>query len=157
SRSISWIGRWKMLDNLRRTLYPPAALITLIAGWTLPFASSAIWTNFIVGTIAFPSLFHFITGLLPPRRGISKRSHFRALMTDLPIAASQLALSVAFLAHQAWVMADAILRTLARMLWTRRRLLEWVTAAQAKAGLSLHLAAFYRQMAAAVAISGGTA
>ena len=33
------IGRWKMLDNLRRTLSAPAAVLTLLAGWTLPFAS----------------------------------------------------------------------------------------------------------------------
>ena len=157
SRSISWIGRWKMLDNLRRSLFAPAALLILIAGWTLPFASSAVWTHFIVGTIAFPPLFHFVTGLLPQRLGISKRTHLRTLMTDLTIAASQVALTVAFLAHQAWLMADAILRTLARLFWTRRRLLEWVTAARAKAGLSLDLAAFYRHMAAAVAISGGVA
>ena len=155
SRSISWIGRWKMLDNLRRSLSAAAACLTLIAAWLLPFASSAVWTHFVVGTIAFPALFHFVTGLLPPRRGISKRSHFRALITDLTIAASQIALTMTFLAHQAWLMADAILRTLVRVIWTRRRLLEWVTAAKAKAGLNLDLAAFYRQMAGAVAISGG--
>ena len=34
--AIPLIGRWKMLDNLRRTLSAPAAFLTLIAGWTLP-------------------------------------------------------------------------------------------------------------------------
>ena len=54
--SIPLIGRWKMLDNLRRTLSAPAAFLTLIAGWTLPFASPVIWTMFVLATIAIPPL-----------------------------------------------------------------------------------------------------
>ena len=48
------ISRWKMLDNLRRTLSAPAAFLTLIAGWTLPFASPLIWTTFVLAAIAIP-------------------------------------------------------------------------------------------------------
>ena len=54
--SISLISRWKMLDNLRRTLSAPAAFLTLMAGWTLPFASPVIWTTFVLATIALPAL-----------------------------------------------------------------------------------------------------
>ena len=49
-------------------------------------------------------------------------------------------LGFTFLAHQAWLMVDAIVRTLARLYVTRRNLLEWVTAAQAKASRDLDLA-----------------
>ena len=66
---------------------------------------------------------------------------------------SQIALLVAFLAHQAWVMADAILRTLFRLIVSRRKLLEWVTAAQAKISPRLDLSGFYRQMAGGVGLA----
>src|SRR5439155_893823 len=56
-------------------------------------------------------------------------------------------------AHQAWLMSDAIVRTLLRVYITRRRLLEWVTAAQAKAGLRLDLLGFCRRMAGGVALA----
>jgi len=56
---------------------------------------------------------------------------------DLFLAASQTALTLTMLAYQTWLAADAITRTLARVYGTRRRLLEWVTAAQATAGLRL--------------------
>ena len=79
--SIPLIGRWKMLDNLRRTLFAPAAFVTLIAGWTLPFASPLIWTTFVLACIAIPSLLHVFFGAIPHRRGISKRSHARAVTT----------------------------------------------------------------------------
>ena len=41
---------------------------------------------------------------------------------------------IVFLAHQAWLMGDAILRTLVRLTVTRRHLLEWVPAAHAAFG-----------------------
>ena len=46
--AIPAIGRWKMLDNLRRTLSAPAAVLALLAGWTLPFEAAAIWTVFVL-------------------------------------------------------------------------------------------------------------
>ena len=114
--SIPLIGRWKMLDNLRRTLSAPAAFLTLIAGWTLPFASPVIWTTFVLACIAIPALLPVLTGLIPHRRGISKRSHARAVGTDLLLAVSHVGLTVTLLADQAWLMADAISPdTLARL------------------------------------------
>jgi len=151
--SIPLIGRWKMLDNLRRTLFAPAAFLTLIAGWTLPFAAPSIWTTFVLACIAIPALLQVLIGAIPRRRGISKRSHARAVGTDLMLAASHIGLTVTLLAHQAWLMTDAIVRTLTRVYVTRRKLLEWVTAAQAKSGFDLSLRSSYRRMSAAVALA----
>ncbi len=36
SAALPAIGRWKMLDNLRRTLSAPSAILALLAGWLLP-------------------------------------------------------------------------------------------------------------------------
>jgi cyclic beta-1,2-glucan synthetase len=150
---IPAISRWKMLDNLRRTLSAPAAFLTLIAGWTLPFASPVIWTAFVLAAIAIPPLLPVLTGLIPHRRGISKRSHLRAVGTDLVLAVSQIGLTVALLAHQAWLMTDAIVRTLFRVYVTRRKLLEWVTAAQAKSAFYVTLGSVYHWMGGAVVLA----
>ena len=61
---------------------------------------------------------------------ITTRSHFSALASDIVNAASQTALLVAFLPHQAWLMLDAIGRTMYRLFVSRRRLLDWTTSAQ---------------------------
>jgi cyclic beta-1,2-glucan synthetase len=147
------ISRWKMLDNLRRTLSAPAAFLTLIAGWTLPFASPLIWTTFVLAAISIPPLLPVLTGLIPHRRGISKRSHLRAVGTDLVLAVSQIGLTVTLLAHQAWLMTDAIVRTLFRVYITRRNLLEWVTAAQAKSTFYITLGSVYHRMGGAVVLA----
>jgi cyclic beta-1,2-glucan synthetase len=151
--SIPPISRWKMVDNLRRTLTAPAAVLTLIAGWTLPFASPVIWTIFVVAVFAIPAFLPVLSGLIPPRRGISKRSHARAVGMDLALAMARVGLTVTFLAHQATLMTDAILRSLFRLYVTRRKLLEWVTAAEAKASLDMTLGSVYRVMGGVVVLA----
>jgi cyclic beta-1,2-glucan synthetase len=146
------IGRWKMLDNLRRSLSAPASVAALIAGWILPLQAAVLWTGFILSTIALSTLFPVLSAIVPRRPRITARSHLRALAADVRLALSLTALLVVFLAHQAWLMGDAIGRTLFRLLLSHRHLLDWVTAAQATVGPRLDLAGFYRQMSGGVAV-----
>jgi cyclic beta-1,2-glucan synthetase len=155
-RAIPWIGRWKMLDNLRRSLSAPAAFAALVAAWTLPLAPAAAWTGFVVAMLATPAFLPFFLGLVPRRSGISKRSHLLAVAEDLMVALRQVVFVLILLPHQAWLMGDAIARTLWRLV-RRRRLLEWVTAARASLGPRLDLPGFYRHMAGAVLLTAGVA
>ena len=150
---IPIIGRWKIIDNLRRTLSAPAAFLTLVVEWLLTPASPLVWTGFILGTVAIPALLPFLIGLTPRRRGISLRSHIRGVLSDLGLGVSQIALSFIFLTYQAWLMTDAILRTLARLFITHRNLLEWVTAAQSKFSEESKLPGIYRRMAGGIAVA----
>src|SRR6267378_633242 len=117
--ALPLIGRWKMLDNLRRAL---STLLPVLAA------------------------------IVPRRARVTTRSHLRGLAADVRLALSQTALLVVFLAHQAWLMADAIGRTLFRLLVSHRHLLDWVTAGQAMVSPRLDLLGFYRQMNGGVAI-----
>ena len=148
------IGRWKMLDNLRRSLSPPSVVVALIAGWAMPFQDAAVWTGFILSTIILPPLIPVIVDIAPRRPGVALWSHFRALGAEMRLALIQSGLMIVLLAHQAWLMGDAILRTLVRLTITRRRLLEWVPAAHAAFGHRPSVWHFYRRMIGAVAISG---
>src|SRR6267142_1271742 len=76
---------------------------------------------------------------------------------DLWLALSQTALAVTFLAHQAWLMTDAIGRTVFRLFVSRRRLLEWVSAAHANLSPRLDLLGSYRRMIGSVVIAIGAA
>jgi len=151
--SIPLIGRWKMMDNLRRTLSAPAALLALIAGWTLPMAAAAVWTGFVLATFAIPTLLPALIGIVPRRLGLAQRKHWRAVIADFALSASQVALLMILLAHQAWLMTDAIVRTLFRLFVRQRRLLEWVTAAQARHRTQLALRGYYRWMSGGIALS----
>ena len=128
----SLIARWKIFDNLRRSLLAPAMLLLMIAGWTVLPGPAAWWTLFAVLVLAFPIYAHVTTGLLLHPRGIAWTSHFWSVWGDLRAHTLQVALSISFLAHQAGLMTDAIARTVYRKLISGRHLLEWTTAAQAE-------------------------
>jgi cyclic beta-1,2-glucan synthetase len=147
------IGRWKMLDNLRRSLSAPASVAALVAGWTLAADAALLWSGFIVSTIALSTLLPVLSAIVPRRAGVTARSHLRALAADVRLAVFLTALLVVFLAHQAWLMADAIGRTLYRLLVSRRHLLDWVTAGQATVSRRLDLAGFARHMGGGVALA----
>jgi len=151
--SIPSLGRWKMIDNLRRTLSAPMTLLALVAGWRLLLPAAAIWSAFIVATIATGPMLPFVTGIIPRRRDISKRSHILAVGTDLVGGLSQVAMMLTLLAHQAWLMSDAILRTLYRLCVSHRLLLEWTTAAQAKQTARPDVRGYYGMMAGGWALA----
>jgi cyclic beta-1,2-glucan synthetase len=153
SRSLPLIGLWKMLDNLRRTLSAPASVAALLAGWVLPRNGALVWTAFVVLTIGLPALLPVFAAIVPRRRGVNARSHLRALRKDIWLAASLTAFLITFLAHQAWLMIDAISRTLFRLFVSRRNLLQWVTAAQANLMSQLDLYSAYRRMSGGVVIA----
>jgi cyclic beta-1,2-glucan synthetase len=150
---IPAISRWKMLDNLRRSLVAPTMFITMVVGWLTPTLSPWTWTRFVLITISVPALLPFLAGLHTRLSGISKRTHIRAVLWDLSLGASQIALILTFLANQAWLMSDAIIRTIGRVLITRKNLLEWVTTAQTTNGADLKLASIFKRMAGGVTLA----
>ncbi len=148
------IGRFKMLDNLRRSLVAPLTLLALTLCWMLPLGAALVGTALVIATMAIPALLPICFALLPARSGICAQSHFRRLLNDLRLAASQTGLNLAFLPDQAWRMVDAIVRTISR-LSAKRNLLEWTTAAQSAISPRLKLSGFYRGMAGGTALGAG--
>ncbi|OYU38709.1 MAG: glycosyl transferase [Pseudorhodobacter sp. PARRP1] len=139
---ISAVNRWKMIDNLRRSLLAPVAVLSLFAGWLLPLPQAAAWTVAVLVLLALPRVIGLPLAMLPGRAGITARSHFQALLADVKLAFAQIALNMALLATTAAWMVDAVVRTEVRL---RRgtHLLEWVTAAQSGGGGLPSYARFY--------------
>ncbi|HSN72520.1 MAG TPA: glucoamylase family protein, partial [Steroidobacteraceae bacterium] len=147
------IGLWKMLDNLRRTLSAPTCVLALLGGWLLPLHAALVWTTFVLTTIALPAMLPLLAAFTRRPQRITLRSRIRTLGQALRLAILQVVLITAFLAHQAWLMTDAIGRTLFRLLVSRRNLLEWVTAAQMQHSARPGLAGMYRRMNGSVLIA----
>jgi cyclic beta-1,2-glucan synthetase len=124
-------GRWKILDNMRRSLLAPSLLAFLLAGWFLLPGAPAWWTGAAALVLAVPVLLGsgFVFRV---RAGMSRRWAFvrdpRLLRRSGTL---RWILALVFLPHQARIEADAVIRTLWRVAVSRRRLLEWTTAAHA--------------------------
>ncbi|PAP80610.1 hypothetical protein B1759_04310 [Rubrivirga sp. SAORIC476] len=129
---LSVVGRWKLFDNLRRSLTPPALLVFLLLAWTVLPGSPFVWTLIALFVLAFPIYAPAAHGFLfqPPDTVTS--SWLRVVWADVQMHARQIGLSVVFLAHQSVVMLDAIGRTLWRTAVSKKNLLEWTTAQQAE-------------------------
>lgn len=124
------VSRWKVLDNLRRSIVEPAQLALIIAGWSVLAGPSLRWTLLGLGAIVAPRIFPIILAFLRPPRDRSWRAYYGALRADAIRAAQQIGLAVVVLPHQAWLSLDAVVRTLWRLGVSRRHLLEWQAAAR---------------------------
>jgi cyclic beta-1,2-glucan synthetase len=147
------ISRWKIFDNMRRSLVPPSLLVWLAAVWTFVPGSPAWWMLFVVVALAFPVYMNLGAGVLKRARGIPWSSRLRAAWGDARKNTAQSLVVLMGIAHQAYLNADAVARTLYRTLVARRRLLEWTTAAQAEQGRARNLAGMFRFMWPGVALA----
>ena len=125
------IARWKILDNLRRTLVEPSMLVLLLVAWfALPRAGA--WTMAAVVVLLAPSYWRLLfASAHAPWFTPSFRPWAIATLTAFLRSHLVIALHFAYLLHDALLSVDAIVRALARMFLTGRRLLEWETAAEA--------------------------
>jgi cyclic beta-1,2-glucan synthetase len=145
------IARWKILDNLRRSLLPPALVALLVLGWTVLPGSALLWSTLAVLVLAFPAYVQVGRSLSSRYAGVPLREHILAERDSLATSARQAFLSAVYLLHQSGVMLDAIGRTFVRLCITRRRLLEWVTADRASSQLLTPLDAWRAMSGTAVA------
>jgi cyclic beta-1,2-glucan synthetase len=143
-RRLPVLERWKMLDNLRRSLLPAALIALVLAGWLVLPGSPWVWT---VLTVLAPAAYLFtdtISGLARGRR----RGAVRGVMRRTRDHAGRWLLALVFLVQDAAVAVDAVGRTLWRTCVSRRHLLEWRTAAHVamQVGPMGDRAANWRQM-----------
>ncbi len=152
--NIPPIGRWKMVDNLRRSLTPIFWVAASIAGWALmPFTLAAQWQALLILTYFMAPTFDIVNSIIPQSNEVTLRGHLTALMRDIVFGTAMVALKVVLMAHQAWMMGDAIIRTFHRMYFSHQHLLEWRTASQAARGGGNTLAGYYKAMRGAVIIA----
>jgi len=149
--TLSIIGRWKILDNLRRSIVAPALLALLTAGWTILPGPRWFWTTMVIGVAASQLLPVVARLLVGPERAQSIPVFLGNLRRDTATAFAQIFLSLTFLAFHAFDSAHAIGVTLVRLIITRRRMLEWETAAQVEFGRSRNSLDVYLQLSPVLA------
>ncbi len=152
---ISTVSKWKIIDNLRRSLVAPSIIIlTLLAVSALP-GSSWVWLLFAVLTISFTLITTVLDALLlRSYRFCTSRCHGTAIY-GIKASLFQIGLFFIFLPYQAYMMVDAIIRTIIRVFISKRNMLEWVTAADAEKRLKNNLFSFLKRMWISVPVGIG--
>src|SRR4029079_3903329 len=121
---LSGLSRWKLFDNLRRSLVPSAMTLMLLLGWTVlsPFW---LWTLSVLGVIVIPPLLSTILNLFQKPEDVLPRQHVDAVLRSVGRHAVQAVFTVVCLPHEPFFSLDAVVRTIWRMLISQTRLLEW--------------------------------
>jgi cyclic beta-1,2-glucan synthetase len=149
------ISRWKILDNLRRSVVAPWLVALFIAGWAFLPGRPFVWTIAALATMSFAAIARTLAPLAGPRKGLGLKVFLRAWAEDLGTDFARIAIHLTFLAHQAWDMLDAVSVTLARLITRQGRFLQWETAAAVAArARRLGVRDFYRAMRASPIIAG---
>jgi cellobiose phosphorylase len=143
---LSGLSRWKLFDNLRRSLVPPSLLALLAGGWLFGPGPAWFWTLLVAGVLFVPTLLSTVIDIIrkPEERdwlvhlNLTGRSSGRPLMLAL--------LALVFLPYDALICLDAIMRSGVRMLFTRRGLLIWHLRGYARRNARQSLADFFMEM-----------
>ncbi len=142
---LSAVNRWKMIDNLRRSLVAPVSmLLVLVALWgdalRVTTACALVFAAYAIGP-----LMGALVGMVPARTNIARTLFYSQALAGLLRAFLGGIWNLAQLAQHAVQSLDAIVRALYRMIFSHRHLLQWTTAAAAQAAVQTRLRALLRQ------------
>ncbi|MEO8768130.1 MAG: glucoamylase family protein, partial [Nitrosospira sp.] len=121
---LSVLSRWKLMDNLRRSLVPAALTLLLLLAW-LALPDAWFWTLAVIGVLAIPAIITVVSDLLNKPAEVPLRQHIVAVSRAAVRHFGQILFTLACLPYEAYFSLDAIVRTHVRLLITHRRLLEW--------------------------------
>jgi cyclic beta-1,2-glucan synthetase len=134
---LSRLHKWKIWDNLRRSLFPASWMLMGVMGWVLLPRPDWQWPLAIM---------HAADSLVRFPRGVGFRATIRPVVTDLGSDILVSLVAISFLPHQAVLNLDAAIRALWRQFVSGHHLLEWTTAAEAERLSGSSLPAFVRAM-----------
>lgn len=130
---LSAIHRWKVVDNLRRSLIEPMAVGLIVGGLVLD--PQMAWCALALVSVAFGAgpLMGAIAGMVPHRTDLAWRHFLKGALIDLVRAVGGTAWRLSMLLSRSGLLLDAVARSVHRMAWSHRHLLQWTTTAAAMA------------------------
>lgn len=123
---LSIIDRWKIIDNLRRSLFSPTLFLIFAMGWLALPSSPMVWT---LVALLIPALPVIIQTVHSGKQNIARLS-LKGLIEPIRLPAMRWALAIVFLPYEAMLALSAIGITLIRLFIARKHMLQWTTAAQ---------------------------
>lgn len=130
--SLEGLARWKIFDNLRRSLMPVFLLALLLLGWTLAPSWAWGWTALALLLYFGPLLPNALAGLARKPAGTPWRLHLKHQAVAIIKAVARELVALCILPYTVHCHLDAISRTLYRLYVSRRHLLEWTTSSDAE-------------------------
>ena len=126
---FSALSKYKIFDNLRRSLVPVSLMILLIFGWSL-FPATHIWLGIVLTIVLLPIVVNNFIDLLRKPRDMRPTQHVYSVFQRSVKQVLQVLVSLACLPFEAWYSFLAIVKTVWRLTVSKKHLLEWVPSEQ---------------------------
>ena len=142
---LTTLSRWKLFDNLRRSLVAPAFLVIIFCTVAL-VPNKMYWFGFIAAMLLFPVLVALVLDLLNkgPRRSLLP--HLKSVASATLSRLSRIFVTLMTLPHEAVYSVQAILLTLWRLNVSHRKLHEWASVNVSEKSRAQSPEYFYRRM-----------
>lgn len=147
---LSMLSRWKMFDNLRRSLVAPALMILFALGLSILPGSFLFWLGYSVGALLFPLISSTMNYVISGGLFREKIKSYIPIIIGVKALSLQAALTFIFLPYQAYSMVKAVVLTLWRVYVSKKNMLEWVTSADFEASQKETLSSYYIKMHASI-------
>ena len=121
---VSVLSKWKIFDNLRRSLVAVSLLVLITLAWTL-LNDVWFWTFFLTAIVVLPSLIMSVWNAARKPPETAGKQHLTNALHSTWKSIQQSFFVLVSLPYEAYYSLDAIARTLWRILVTKKRLLEW--------------------------------
>ncbi len=142
---LSWLARWKIFDNIRRSLTPIALITLLLLGWmVLPMPW--LWTLLVTGMLLLQTVMTATWHLFHKPNDLILKEHILEAVRGAFTNILHILFAIACLPYEAYYNLDAIIRTSWRMIVTNKGLLEWTVSTSTKVRGNKSLGATYRTM-----------
>ncbi len=137
--------RWKIFDNVRRSLVPVAFAALWVRSWIEP-SHPLFWTLTLLLFLVVEPVLAVGLKLVSKDPAITWRMHGRETLEMAFKRFLQTGLLLALLPYEAMLNVSAILRSAFRLVLTRRNLLEWTPASSLDHAAARRLDEFLRMM-----------
>lgn len=146
---INYVSRWKIGDNMRRSLVSIFQTVLIIASLSF-LGYGDLWLTISLFSICLPMILYLLSSLFEKNFFYIGEKRNSNIIYGFRSWLYQVTLTIMFLPYISVLSADAVIRTITRVLFTRRNTLEWVTAAESDKGHVKDIPGYYRKMAVSI-------
>jgi len=151
---LSFLSKWKIFDNLRRSLVAPALMVLIAFGVSLLSGNMLLWMGYVLGVLLFPLVSSTLSFLLSRSVFRERIKSYIPIVDGLKALLLQSILTIVFLPYQACLMIKAMVVTLWRVIVSKMNMLEWTTSFDSDASQNDSLWGYFKNMQAAIWVAG---
>ena len=149
NNNLNLLSKYKIFDNLRRSLLEisiiAAGIYFIILGKILKINTVFPLTLLLV-TVILPFILEILNSIIFKREGEHRQKNFTPKIDGKLGATYRAILTIFNLPYKAWVSLKAILKTLYRLIISKKHMLEWMTSEEAEKNSKGDIISYYQAM-----------